>query len=69
MQDCTHFNRVLTVVLGGYDVMLFVCHSWTEAERGNWKEEMTKESTTMLYRALHNLIERSLSPLFCPSLS
>ncbi|CAI8023038.1 Mediator of RNA polymerase II transcription subunit 13-like [Geodia barretti] len=31
-----------------------------EAERGNWKEEMTKESTTMLYRALHNLIERSL---------
>jgi hypothetical protein len=34
-----------------------------EAERGNWKEEMTKESTTMLYRALHNLIERSLSLL------
>jgi hypothetical protein len=31
-----------------------------EAERGNWKEEMTNESTTMLYRALHNLIERSL---------
>jgi hypothetical protein len=36
-----------------------------EAERGNWKEEMTNESTTMLYRALHNLIERSLS-LFSP---
>jgi mediator of RNA polymerase II transcription subunit 13 len=29
-------------------------------ERGNWKEEMSIESTTMLYRALHNLIERSL---------
>ena len=44
-----------------------MCFCCTEAERGNWKEEMTNESTTMLYRALHNLIERS--PSLPPSLS
>ena len=53
----THYCTPLTSIQ--LPSCLFVVTA--EAERGNWKEEMTKESTTMLYRALHNLIERSLS--------
>ena len=55
----THYCTPLTSI--PLPSCLFVVTA--EAERGNWKEEMTKESTTMLYRALHNLIERSLSLL------
>ncbi len=35
-------------------------HVPPEENSGSWEDGMTPESSTMLYRALHNIIERSL---------
>ena len=46
-----------------------ILNCFTEKERGSWEDGMTTESSTMLYRSLHNIIERyklqSLVPAKC----